>query len=188
MFIKAYVTGLKETQAALAAIEPGVRHSVQRTILKLAIDLQRKVVKEKLSGNPLHRRTGDLSRSVYATTTDDGLTGIVGANTPYAAYQEYGFKGRVDVRAHMRRTQVQMMQAKYNKKGEETRASKARRMGTGTISVRARQVDADKKSGGRNIDYPAHSYLRSALDEMRGTIAEQIMRTSKGAAKDAFKS
>lgn len=178
MFIKTYLTGIEETKAALAAIEPGVKSSLQRLMLKLAIDLQAKVVREKLSGNPLHRRTGDLSRSVYATITDDGLTGIVGANTPYAARQEYGFQGTETVRAFVRRSRAQMVTAKYNKLGLETRPSLAKNRGTGVINVR---------SFNRTVNYPEHSYLRSALDEMRGTIAEQIMRTSKGAAAEAFK-
>lgn len=178
MQVKAWIEGVNETKAKLLGIEPTTRVSLCKTILKLSIELQAKVIKEKLSGNPLKRVTGDLSRSVYATNTDDGLTGIVGANTPYAARQEYGFKGVEHVREYMRRNQFAMLSAKFNQIGLETRPSKAKGKALRTQVVRAHT---------RNIDYPEHSYLRSALNEMRGKIAQDIEKTIRGTAREAMK-
>lgn len=165
MQLNVTVRGYDELLAKHARNVNDIPNALTQTITKLAIDLQRKVMLEKLSGDPLHRRTGDLSRSVDYHVED--MEATVGAHTPYAAYQEYGFTGTVSVAAHVRRSRQQMTAAIHNKLGYETRPSKARNAGTGDIYVSAHS---------RHIDYPAHSYLRSALTEMEDKIRLDITR------------
>lgn len=158
------IEGLEETKARFQRAEGEVRSTLSKVIEGLAADLQRHIIMDKLSGQVLHRRTGDLSRSVNYKMTDD-LTAVVGANTPYAAYHEYGFTGTQDVRAHLRRSRVQMAAARYNKLGYETRPSKAKARSTGDIMVRAHS---------REVNYHARSYMRTGLEDMRGEIVAKI--------------
>lgn len=164
--IRAWVTGGQAVSTELSGLGQKTSDRVRAAIKKAGIDLQSYVIREKLSGNPLNRVTGDLSRSVYVKSENDGLTAVIGANTPYAARQEYGFTGIESVRSFVRRSRAQMAKARYNKLGLETRPSKARGIGTGEIVVNAFS---------RNVDYPAHSYLRSSLNEMRQVITENIV-------------
>ena len=157
--------GAKELRDSISALAGTVHGSLATAVRVQGIKLQRHVVQDKLSGSPLHRRSGDLSRSVYFTTEDDGMTGVVGANAPYASYQEYGFQGTVTVKSFVRRTRAQMATAKRNVLGHETRASLAKGVGTGETTVR---------SFSRTVNYPAHSYLRSALDDYRADIIDAL--------------
>lgn len=173
MQLNVTVKGYDELLEKTKARQGDINNALSQAIKKLAVELQRNIIKNKLSGDPLHRRTGDLSRSVAWKVED--LTATVSADTPYAAYQEYGFTGAVDVRAYVRRSRQQMRKAVYNKLGYETRPSKAKSVGSGDIAVSAHS---------RHIDYPAHSYLRSALTEMEGQIRsemEQAVRKVLGA-------
>jgi phage gpG-like protein len=62
------------------------------------------IAERNLSGEVLNARTGAL-RASLAASVDPGanLRATVTANTPYAAFQEYGFSGTESVRAHLRR-------------------------------------------------------------------------------------
>jgi phage gpG-like protein len=165
VIITGRIVGDKAVQAALQRRAADTESAIRAAVLRLSFNLQRNVRTNKLSGTPLKRVTGDLSRSIYVTTEDNGFTGVVGANVPYAARQEYGFQGIESVREYVRRSRAQMATAKFNKLGNETRPSKAKGKGAGVIIVHAHS---------RQVNYPAHSYLRSALSEMRGEITAQL--------------
>lgn len=158
------IKGVEAVKERFQSADGKVRSTLSKVIEGLAADLQRHIVTDKLSGQVLHRRTGDLSRSVNYKMTDD-LTAVVGANTPYAAFHEYGFTGTEAVRAHLRRSRLQMVAARYNKLGYETRPSKATARGTGEIMVKAHS---------RKVNYPARSYMRTSLEDMRGEIVAKI--------------
>jgi Bacteriophage HK97-gp10, putative tail-component len=102
-------------------------------------------VRANLGGRVLRSRSGKLQSSVVLDVeTDAGgttATSGVGHDIPYAAYQEYGFRGVETVRAHLR-TVKQVF---------------GRPIAAHQISVR---------SFSRRVDYPAHSYLRSALADV----------------------
>jgi hypothetical protein len=72
--------------------------------------LVRQRLGQKLRGEVLQRRTGNLLRSWAVRKpvfVRGGVDGGVGSNSEYARYQEEGFHGNVFVRAHERRvTQV----------------------------------------------------------------------------------
>jgi len=160
--------------ARMAGIPSKTSGVLSKTIESLAVQLQAHVVRDKLSGSPLHRRTGDLSRSVNYKLENEGMTAVVGANVPYAARQEYGFTGSETVRSHVRRSRAQTAKARRNKLGYETPPSKAAGRGTGLTEVR---------SFTRQINYPAHSYLRSALDDMRTQIVDTLRAAGMSAVK-----
>jgi len=48
-----------------------------------------------LEGEPPHKVTGDLQRSIASEVVDEGeeIVGRVGTNSPYAPRLEYGFRG-----------------------------------------------------------------------------------------------
>jgi hypothetical protein len=67
-------------------------------------DRLRDAVDSNLSGGVLKSRTGTLRASLAIGPAPNGTDagGSVSANTPYAAFQEYGFSGIETVRAHLR--------------------------------------------------------------------------------------
>ena len=122
----------------------------------LVVALARKIKEEKLSGQVLNSggpgRTGRLRRSISpdVTETSTGVTGKVSTNVEYASAHEYGFKGTVTVKEHLR------MQVKAF--GRPMR---------NPHKVIVRQHSA-------NMNLPARSFMRTALDEMRPRILEEF--------------
>jgi murein DD-endopeptidase MepM/ murein hydrolase activator NlpD len=110
----------------------------------------RSLVDRKLSGEVLNARTGALRASLRAGVEQaSGIVGSVSAAAPYARFQEYGFAGTESVRASTRRI---------------SRAF-GRAIAPVTAPVRAHD---------RRVDYPAHSYLRSALAELAPDIGSAL--------------
>ncbi len=139
------------------AMQAGLEKSVQRLTLQLLT-----TVKEKLSDDVLHVRTGRLRRSINRRVDVDqtSVTGIVGTNVEYAKKLEYGFKGTESVRESLRKiTQAFGKQLKEPK----------------TIKVRAHT---------RKVDLPAHSFLRSSLTEMRPKIETDMKAALVKAAQE----
>jgi phage gpG-like protein len=158
--------------------------SVVRAMNRLTIMVQARV-KEKLSGEVLHVRTGTLRRSINREVRASGsagmIEGIVGTNVEYAAAHEYGFDGTVTVRAHIRRLTT-------NKKAEALTSA------TGAATKIARWVGrkgtdrfvkgyADVAAHTRHMHLPERSFLRSALKEYEPVINVELQR----ALLEAFK-
>jgi len=139
----------------LAAIGPRADAALRDSSADL-VDRLRNAVDRNLSGGVLKTRSGALRVSLAGTLTEGtGLTGTVSVGTPYAAFQEYGFSGTEGVRAYLRQ-----------------RRGPGRRGKSGPILVRAHD---------RRVDYPAHSFLRSALAEMAPDIRRAIAAAVAGA-------
>jgi phage gpG-like protein len=104
-----------------------------------------------LSGSVLKARTGTLRDSLSASVDLSGadIRATVGSSAPYAAFQEYGFTGVESVRAHLRRQTVAFGRA------------------IAPVQVAVRPYD-------RRVDYPAHSFLRSALADMSQDIEDGL--------------
>lgn len=100
------------------------------------------IIDRRLSGEVLNSRSGAL-RASLRTSVDlsAGILATVTANTPYAAFQEYGFSGVENVRAHLR---------------HQTQA----------FGHPIKPIELQVRAHARRVDYPAHSYLRSALAEL----------------------
>lgn len=120
----------------------------------------------KLSGDPLHRRTGNLSRAVTGRASVNGTT-IVGqlgtSGIAYAYVHEVG--GTFMIRAHSRRTG-------FNAKDQRTRlltkqgAQRAAVKRVTTGMVRA-----------HTATYPQRAFLRPSLEENRARITNDLRTT-----------
>lgn len=159
--IKAWLVGDADLVAKWQKMPASMQAGVEKTVQRLSLQLLA-LVKNKLSDDVLHVRTGRLRRSINQRVTSDqnSVTGIVGTNVEYAQRLEYGFKGTESVRESLRHiTQAFGKQLKEPK----------------TITVRAHT---------RNVDYPAHSFLRSALAQMRPQIEKDMQAALIKSAKD----
>lgn len=116
----------------------------------------------KVSGEVLKNRTGTLRRAINFRVEDAGgrIVGTVGIKLRYAAAHEYGFKGTVTVRAHLR-----MMKVAWGRPVKEPRK----------IEVGAHTM---------KMNLPERSFLRSSLRELRSDIiADMQASVAKAVAK-----
>lgn len=150
--------------ARLKGMPEKFRIRVGIAVARLTIKIQARV-KDKLSGEVLHVRTGTLRRSINREVQQrsDGIFGVVGTNVEYAAVHEFGFNGAVTVRAHLRRSKAQFALPKKNRVGKDG----------GEVFVRQHT---------RMVNLPERSFLRSSLREFQNEIVED-MRT---AAREAI--
>jgi hypothetical protein len=145
---EAAISGLDAVLAGLRAVPGAVQDGLARALTRLSLEL-RAAAQDKLSGSVLNSRTGALRGSISTALvpSGNGVAVRVGSDLPYAGFQEYGFQGVETVSAHLRTIKQAF--------GHPLRA------GTERIAV----------SGyNRTVDYPAHSFLRSALAELRPEI------------------
>jgi hypothetical protein len=125
----------------LAGLAPKADAALRDAAADLAQRLRDRV-DGNLSGGVLNARSGALRASLAVGLSQAGGIGAtITAGTPYAAFQEYGFSGTETVRAHLRR---------------QSRA----------FGRAIRPVDVQVRTYSRQVSYPAHSYLRSALAEL----------------------
>lgn len=141
---------------------PGRLQQALTTVLqRLSIQVQA-AVKQKLSGQVLHVRTGTLRRSInrVVTSTPDSVVATVGTNVRYAAIHEFGFDGTVTVRWHVRKIASQSI---------------------GKGKKQTLQGVAFVKEHTRTVHMPERSFLRSTLREF----GPQITRDVRAAALSA---
>lgn len=168
--IQGTVVGADTLVARLESVQPKILQSLEKTMNRVMAKLQAKVVTDKLSGQVLRVQTGTLRRSITneVTASSTGVTGMVGTNLEYAAYHEYGFSGTVNVREHLRRAKVKAVYfTQGSRAGEINLAATKRKMKAQepTIKVRAHT---------RKVEYPEHSFLRSAMRDMQDEIMQEI--------------
>jgi phage gpG-like protein len=79
--------------------------ALKTEITRIAVDVTATVKGEKLSGQALKVQSGRLRRSINyrVATSDTGVDAKVGTNVEYARVHEFGFKGAVNVREHIRK-------------------------------------------------------------------------------------
>lgn len=176
MSMSVQVVGLPAVQAKLRGKPDKIHTAIVRVVNSLGIDLQRRV-KELLTGQSLNVRTGRLRRSITQATTDDGETirSRTGTNVEYARRHELGFKGTEKVRAHARHVKSRnVREVVIRGYRDDGRAKLGRNtVGSGVAFVRPFT---------RNVDYPAHPFLRPALNERRDLIRMRITRAIGGAS------
>lgn len=143
--IRVRILGRAELVANLDRIKAQAPAFFERRMVTVTTRLASYVVTDKLSGQVLNRRSGRLSRSIHPEVQGGSPTvvGVVGTNVEYAAYHEYGFTGTETVRQHLRT----ITQAWGHPLREPV---------TFTVREHAREVN-----------YPAHSFLRSSLADLR---------------------
>jgi phage gpG-like protein len=149
--ITAGLVGAGPALDRLRALPDAANAGVARAIAKLGITLQNNVQQNKLSGQVLKVRSGALKSSIdVAVDQSSGeITATVFTNVDYAAAQEYGFSGTVDVRASLR-----LIKEAF---GHPIAAK--------TIAVGAHT---------RRMDLPERSFLRSALADMTPDIGATV--------------
>jgi phage gpG-like protein len=83
---------LDQVLIGLQELGTGARNRLAMAIGIEAIEFERVVKDQKLSGQVLNRRTSALADSVFSEVTNDagGVIATIGANTPYSRAQEYG--------------------------------------------------------------------------------------------------
>ena len=162
--IKGWLVGDREAVARFDRFGPEFRTALERRVQRLALKLLAHVKEDKLSDQVLKVRTGRLRRSINQQVESDGarVYGSVGTNVVYARRHELGFQGNESVRAHLR-----MMTQAFGKEVKNPRQ----------IEVRAFT---------RKINYPAHSFLGSALADMRQEIQDGIAAALDDTAKTVF--
>lgn len=142
-----------EVVARLERMGPRLREELRTSIGRLVLKLARKVTAEKLSGQVLKVRSGRLRRSIKDTIVDEGakVSGIVSTPVKYGRAHEYGFKGTVTIREHMR----------------TVKQAFGRPISPVQATVRAHEA---------KMNLPERSFLRSALREFEasGEIGTEI--------------
>jgi phage gpG-like protein len=135
----------------LRALPDAANAGLARAFAKLGIALQGNVQQDKLSGEVLKVRSGALKSSidVQIDKSAAGVTATVFSDLDYAAAQEYGFSGTVNVRASLR-----LIKQAFG-----------RPIATKAVSVRAHS---------RQMNLPARSFLQSALDNMAPNISADV--------------
>lgn len=151
--IDGFVLGDAALAARLAAVPAALDEGLGRRLVRFAIDLQASVAKDWLGGGALQRRSGALADSLEIDNVADasGPRMTLSATAPYAAFQEYGFRGPESIAGHLRAIKQAF--------------GKPLKGGAKEIAVRAYT---------RQLDYPAHSFLRAALDTMQGDLEQSI--------------
>jgi phage gpG-like protein len=102
--IGAYVIGAEEVISKFEKFPAILRVELRRRITALAAKTQAYVMQNKLSGDPLHVRSGTLRRSINYKIVEDvkSLFAIVGTNVWYGKIHEYGGQ----IKAHVRTISV----------------------------------------------------------------------------------
>ena len=151
--------GIKEVTERFQTLPERARASLRQSIGRLALKLQARVMRQKLSGQVLNVKTGRLRRSIDQVVRDNGddIAGVVSSNVEYARAHEYGFSGQESVKAHLRTIKQAF--------GKPLKAPV-------TFQVQAHA---------RKANIPERAFLRSALAEMQPEIQAE-MRKAVGRA------
>jgi phage gpG-like protein len=151
--IAAELIGAERVVAFLELLPPKAMAAIKADVSRLAITLLRKVKEEKLSGQVLKNQTGTLRRSINQRVEVFGqqaVVGSVGTNLSYAAAHEFGFKGPVNVKAHMRLVKKAFGRTVKNPEEHPVR------------------------SFTRQMNLPERSFLRTAMAEMAPEIRQGL--------------
>ena len=155
--ITGYLIGDSELIKRMEKIHPNAQKSLLEAVTRLAIQLQRHVIKNKLSGSPLKVRTGTLRRSINEMVKQTGTetTASVGTNLEYARIHEYG--GTIQIKQHQRRLTMVFGHPVQER----------------MISIRA-----------HNATFPCRSFLRSAMKDMEIQIKNGMTKALARAVKN----
>jgi len=157
--ILAQIVGDRAVIAHLEASPAKVMGNIRITASRLPMMLLAKVKEQKLSGQVLKNKTGTLRRSINQrlSQTPTTVSGSVGTKLSYAAAHEFGFKGPVTVKAHLRMVKVAW--------GKAVKNPAQHQWGSFT----------------RQMNLPERSFLRSALREMAPEIQASFQAAIRGA-------
>jgi phage gpG-like protein len=157
-----------------------IRNDIFTEMKKIAVDLQAYVKGEKLSGQVLKNRTGNLRRAIteQATKTADAIMGIVGVApnaAAYAAIHEFG--GTIHIPA------VEGTLMVFPSKGAPpTRFSKSGKALKGLKGFSFDQLVFTTKHRAFDVKMPERSYMRSSLRENKNAFLSRLSETVRVSA------
>ena len=131
-----------------------VRAEIRRTVNALTLKLQRTIQEDMLTGQRLNVQSGRLRGSVSSKVEEDkdwieGTVGAGGALVPYAFAHEFGLKGAVSIKAHLRTIKKAFGQP-----------------------ITPRQVMVRAHS--RKVDMRERRFMRDSLDEVAKIVPKNI--------------
>ena len=156
----ALVRRLREMPETVAA---RVTAAVNAALLKL----QGHIVADKLSGQVLNVKTGNLRRSITVEEAAQDGAAIVGrvysaGDVKYAGIHEFGYKGPEQVAAFTRKS-------------------------THVFGRTVPQYEQHVGAFTRNMNVPERSFMRSGLADLRAEITADIDAAAKQGAREAVK-
>lgn len=156
--IRLEVRGSDQVGLKLDRFPETVREKLRAAIREATGRVQATVMNDKLSGQVLNVRTGNLKSNINVAMTESaaGIFGTVGTNVPYGRIHEYGFAGALPVAQHVR---MQTMVF-------------GRAVTPFSVAVTAHQ---------RAVTYPERSFLRTALKDNADTVLTILRRAVKEA-------
>ena len=138
----------------LSALPAKLRAALEKEISTLAQDLRTHIIRDKLVGQVLNRRSGRLGQSIQerVESSTTAVTGVVysSGDVPYARIHEYGGK----TAAHV---------------------IKAKNADALAFMWRGKQAFY-KKVNHPGSNMPERSYMRSSLKDMKDEITERLQR------------
>lgn len=131
-----------------------VRAEIRRTVNALTLKLQRTIQEDMLTGQRLSVQSGRLRGSVSSKVEEDkdwieGTVGAGGALVPYAFAHEFGLKGAMAIKAHLR-----MIKKVFGQ------------------PITPRQVMI--KAHSRKVDMNERRFMRDSLDEVAKIVPKNI--------------
>ena len=131
-----------------------VRAEIRRTVNALTLRLQRTIQEDMLTGQRLNVQSGRLRGSVSSKVEEDkdwieGTVGAGGALVPYAFAHEFGLKGAMTIKAHLR-----MIKKVFGQ----------------PITLRQIMI----KAHSRKVDMKERRFMRDSLDEVAKIVPKNI--------------
>ncbi|OTG83254.1 hypothetical protein B9T33_02260 [Acinetobacter sp. ANC 5054] len=131
-----------------------VRAEIRRTVNALTLKLQRTIQEDMLTGQRLNVQSGRLRGSVSSKVEEDkdwieGTVGAGGALVPYAFAHEFGLKGAMAIKAHLR-----MIKKVFGQ------------------PITPRQIMI--KAHSRKVDMEERRFMRDSLDEVAKIVPKNI--------------
>lgn len=131
-----------------------VRAEIRRTVNALTLKLQRTIQEDMLTGQRLNVQSGRLRGSVSSKVEEDkdwveGTVGAGGALVPYAFAHEFGLKGAMTIKAHLR-----MIKKVFGQ------------------PITPRQIMI--KAHSRKVDMQERRFMRDSLDEVAKIVPKNI--------------
>lgn len=131
-----------------------VRAEIRRTVNALTLKLQRTIQEDMLTGQRLNVQSGRLRGSVSSKVEEDkewieGTVGAGGALVPYAVAHEFGLKGAMAIKAHLR-----MIKKVFGQ------------------PITPRQIMI--KAHSRKVDMKERRFMRDSLDEVAKIVPKNI--------------
>jgi uncharacterized protein involved in outer membrane biogenesis len=188
----AKVNGITKVTQKLATVSSGLVPAIVTSMTTEMIRLQGYIIRNKLSGQVLKNRTGNLRRAIQQDVTVEGwfVRGrvFVGREaSKYGRVHEYG--GTFNIPQHLRRTSATVAMAKSESRFSLTalKLSSLKSGGRfGSIDFSAR---VNRARGGFDGDfvvvkahtatYPERSFMRSSSLELQATIKANIQAAVK---------